>query len=186
MPVMDGIEATKKIRLLPEYSHVPIIGVTAGNVLGEKEKCLDSGMNDFLPKPLRQNDLLEMLKKYIPNENNLPSNKENYLDINLLNKQIGDDDEDFRKVFLDLVIEQLTQAEENIKKSTAEKDSTNLKLILHKLKGTAGTAGLVKLTELTASWENKAEPNMDFSVMEKEMIREITTGLQLFRNLKLS
>lgn len=72
MPVMDGIEATKQIRLLPEYSNVPIIGVTAGNVLGEKEKCLDSGMNDFLPKPLRQNDLREMLKKYIPNENNPP------------------------------------------------------------------------------------------------------------------
>lgn len=187
MPVMDGIEATKQIRLLPEYSNVPIIGVTAGNVLGEKEKCLDSGMNNFLPKPLRQADLLEMLKKHIGNENNIPpenlSDKENYLDINLLNEQIGDDDEDFRKVFLNLVIEQLNQAEENIKKSTAEKDSGHLKLILHKLKGTAGTAGLVKLTERTASWEKKAEPNMDFISMEEEIIREITTGLQLIKNL---
>lgn len=111
------------------------------------------------------------------------SNKENDLDINLLNEQIGDDDENFRKTFLNLVIDQLAQAEENIKKSTAEKDSANLKLILHKLKGTAGTAGLLRLSERTASWENKTEPDMDFISMEKEMIREITTGLQLIKNL---
>jgi PAS domain S-box-containing protein len=187
MPVMDGIEATKQIRLLPGYADVPIIGVTAGNVLGEKEKCMNSGMNDFLPKPLRQADLLEMLKKYIMNKNHKVSeealDQTKYLDINLLNEQIGDDDEDFRKVFLDLVIQQLTQAEEDIKKSTAEKDSNNLKLVLHKLKGTAGTAGLVKLTKNAASWENKAEPDMDFIDMEKEMIQEITTGLQLIKNL---
>ncbi|MFU1859406.1 response regulator [Sphingobacterium sp. NGMCC 1.201703] len=65
MPIMSGIEATRNIRMLPEYQHIPIIGVTAGNVLGEKEKCLESGMNDFLPKPIRRADLLEVLKKYI-------------------------------------------------------------------------------------------------------------------------
>ncbi len=72
MPVMSGIEATQQIRILPGYENVPIIGVTAGNVLGEKEKCLASGMTDFLPKPLRQADLLEMLKKYISADDNSP------------------------------------------------------------------------------------------------------------------
>ncbi|WP_454045834.1 response regulator [Chryseobacterium sp. Marseille-Q8038] len=65
MPIMSGIDATRNIRLLPGYEHIPIIGVTAGNVLGEKEKCLEAGMNDFLPKPLRKTDLVEVLKKYI-------------------------------------------------------------------------------------------------------------------------
>ncbi|HBI89109.1 response regulator [Sphingobacterium multivorum] len=65
MPIMSGIEATQHIRMLSGYQHIPIIGVTAGNVLGEKEKCLESGMNDFLPKPIRRADLLEVLKKYI-------------------------------------------------------------------------------------------------------------------------
>ncbi|MDQ0593657.1 signal transduction histidine kinase/CheY-like chemotaxis protein/CHASE3 domain sensor protein [Chryseobacterium ginsenosidimutans] len=65
MPVMSGIEATQQIRKLPGYENIPIIGVTAGNVLGEKEKCLESGMTDFLPKPLRQADLLEILKRNI-------------------------------------------------------------------------------------------------------------------------
>lgn len=70
MPVMSGIEATQKIRMLPGYENIPIISVTAGNVLGEKEKCMESGMNDFLPKPIRQADLLEMLKKYIGTKGN--------------------------------------------------------------------------------------------------------------------
>ncbi|QXU43655.1 response regulator [Pedobacter sp. D749] len=186
MPVMDGIEATKQIRLLPEYSTVPIIGVTAGNVLGEKEKCLDSGMNDFLPKPLRQNDLLEMLKKHIGtavqklSEN--PPETETYLDMNLLNEQMGDDD-DFKVVFLNLVIQGLDQAEENIKLAIKEKNTEELKRILHKLRGTAGTAGLIMLTEQTSSWEKRIEENMDYTAMEHEIVREITIGIQLIKDL---
>ncbi|CAI8797501.1 response regulator [Chryseobacterium sp. IT-36CA2] len=187
MPVMDGIEATKQIRLLPGYAQIPIIGVTAGNVLGEKEKCMDCGMNDFLPKPLRQADLLEMLKKYIMNKNHTASedsfDQTKYLDLKLLNEQTGDDDDDFRKIFLDLVIQELTQAEENIKKNVIEKNAADLKKVLHKLKGTSGTAGLIKLTESTADWERKTDSNMDFPSMEQEIIREITTGLQLIKNL---
>ncbi|MDF2931509.1 MAG: response regulator [Chryseobacterium sp.] len=186
MPVMDGIEATKQIRLLPEYSTIPIIGVTAGNVLGEKEKCLDSGMNDFLPKPLRQNDLLEMLKKYIGIDvqgiSEDHSHPEMYLDMNLLREQMGDDD-DFRKVFLNLVVQELTQAEENLKSGIKEKNTEYLKQILHKLRGTAGTAGLVKLTEQTASWESRIEDNMEYTSMGYEIIHEIKTGVQLIKDL---
>nr|WP_301287916.1 hypothetical protein [Chryseobacterium sp. S0630] len=42
---------------------------------------------------------------------------------------------------------------------------------------------MVKLAERTAGWEKKAEPDMDFMSMEEEIIREITTGLQLIKNL---
>ena len=65
MPVMNGIEATEQIRMLPGYEKIPIIGVTAGNVAGEREKCLESGMADFLPKPFKKADLQEILQKYI-------------------------------------------------------------------------------------------------------------------------
>ncbi|MFL9833718.1 response regulator [Chryseobacterium terrae] len=68
MPVMNGIEATQKIKMLPGYEKIPIIGVTAGNVAGEREKCIESGMADFLPKPFKKADLQEILKKYISAE----------------------------------------------------------------------------------------------------------------------
>jgi len=186
MPVMDGIEATKQIRLLPGYRDIPIIGVTAGTITGEKEKCIMSGMNDFLPKPLRQSDLSEMLIKYISNgkaENKNTVETEKYLDLNLLNDQTGDDDEEFRAMFLNLVIQQLSEAENNIKTAVAEENTEELKKILHKLKGTAGTAGLIKLAQTAVNWENKVDENKDFPTLKQELADNISIGLSLIKGL---
>ncbi|MFN4365649.1 response regulator [Chryseobacterium hispalense] len=196
MPVMDGIEATKQIRMLPGYENVPIIGVTAGNVLGEKEKCLEAGMTDFLPKPLRQADLQEMLQKYISvkgNSKNADSEKgmenqsemkpEKYININMLNEQIGDDDDDFKEMFLNLLIQELTQVEENVAKAAAEKNIAETRMILHKLKGTGGIAGLFRLSECALKWEKKAEDDMDFSAMNEEIKGEVKIGIDIIKNL---
>ena len=180
LPVMDGIEATKQIRLLPGFSKIPIIGVTAGNIFEEKEKCLSSGMNDFLSKPLRQSDLMEMLLTHIPAKNNTSISQE-HLDMDILNEQIGD--EDFRDVFLDLVIQQLTEVQKTIAESAVKQDTAALKMILHKLRGTAGTAGLLRLVELTVNWEQKIHADMDFRSMENQMTNEINVALKLIENL---
>ncbi len=67
MPVMSGYEATKAIRQLEEESihHTPIIALTAGTVKGEKEKCLQMGMDDYLSKPIVPDKFLAMVTKYI-------------------------------------------------------------------------------------------------------------------------
>jgi len=188
MPVMNGFEATQKIRLLSGYKNVPIIGVTAGNVLGEKEKCLESGMNDFLPKPLRQADLSEMLKKYISIKQNLDVDvkveivTEKYISMDILREQIGDD-EDFKKIFLDIVIKELIQTRENIISAAPVKDAVAVKMILHKLKGTAGTAGLFRLSDCALKWEEKADDTIDFSDMAKEVDVEISIGLDIIKKL---
>ena len=61
MPVMNGYESTEAIRKLPNSEQIPIIALTAGTVLGEKEKCLQFGMNDYIPKPIDK----EVLEKII-------------------------------------------------------------------------------------------------------------------------
>ena len=61
MPVMNGYESTQAIRKLPNTAQIPIIALTAGTVVGEKEKCLESGMNDYIPKPIDK----ELLEKII-------------------------------------------------------------------------------------------------------------------------
>lgn len=188
MPVMNGIEATQQIRHLPGYEDVPIIGVTAGNVVGEKEKCLESGMNDFLPKPLRQTDLLEMLKKYIAGEQHLEINKnaeiipEKYFSIDMLKAQIGDD-EDFEQIFLNLVIKELRETKDNLSSAAGQKNAETVKMILHKLKGTAGTAGLFRLSDCAIKWEQKDDEDLVFSDMEKEVTSEIAIGLDIIKSL---
>ncbi len=185
MPVMDGMEATTKIRQLPGYAEVPIIGVTAGTIAGEKEKCLASGMDDFLPKPLRQADLLEMLRKYLTRQDeNTPNttSTEGYLDMNLLHEQTGDD-EDFKQMFLNLVTSELRQAEDGIRSAVAEKNTGELGKILHKLRGTAGTAGLVKLAETALRWEAKKDQHIDFLSMQQEITGEIANGLNAIKSL---
>lgn len=66
MPVMNGYEATKLIRKLGIKSQIPIIALTAEAVLGEKEKCINAGMNDYLPKPIIKIDLGNILNKWLP------------------------------------------------------------------------------------------------------------------------
>ncbi|MBA6364035.1 response regulator [Colwellia sp. BRX8-8] len=69
MPVMDGYEATKKIRLPQSKvlnSNIPIIAMTANSMQGDREKCLAVGMDDFIAKPVNPNKLQEALKRWLP------------------------------------------------------------------------------------------------------------------------
>jgi len=61
MPVMDGLEATRTIRDLEQHSfantHVPIVAMTAHAMKGDREKCLQTGMDDYVSKPIRRDEL---------------------------------------------------------------------------------------------------------------------------------
>ncbi|MCW6035285.1 PAS domain-containing protein [Spirulina subsalsa FACHB-351] len=68
MPEMDGYEATRLIRagqVSHQYQNTPIIALTAHVMKGDKEKCLEAGMNDYLPKPLNPQSLTEVLTKWL-------------------------------------------------------------------------------------------------------------------------
>ncbi len=70
MPEMDGLTATSIIRrregLRQGNMHVPIVALTAHAMVGDREKCLAAGMDDYLGKPFRQDDLLRALRKWLP------------------------------------------------------------------------------------------------------------------------
>ena len=67
MPLMNGFEATKEIRKIEGFEKIPIIAFTAGTILGEKEKCLNNGMNDYIPKPVTQNSIIDALNNWTEN-----------------------------------------------------------------------------------------------------------------------
>jgi CheY-like chemotaxis protein len=67
MPGMDGFEAAKEIRKRGDAKgQIPIIAATAQAMQGDRERCLTAGMNDYLSKPIRRNDLEEALARWLP------------------------------------------------------------------------------------------------------------------------
>ena len=71
MPIMDGYEMTRGIRELEAVHNktaIPIVAVTGAAMTGDSQHCYDSGMNDFVSKPIQQSDLRTILKKWYPHE----------------------------------------------------------------------------------------------------------------------
>ena len=65
LPVMDGIEATKKIRSIEETKKIPIIAITSYAMVGDKERILQAGCTEHIEKPIEPKSFIEELKKYL-------------------------------------------------------------------------------------------------------------------------
>ena len=67
MPEMDGKEATKTLRERG-FADVPIVAMTAHAMKGDREMCLEAGMNDYITKPIKRETVFEMIQKYVFNK----------------------------------------------------------------------------------------------------------------------
>lgn len=69
MPEMDGFEACREIRRRESgTTHIPIVAITANAMKGDRERCLEAGMDDYVSKPFKQDDLKNVIQKWIPQE----------------------------------------------------------------------------------------------------------------------
>jgi len=94
MPVMDGYEATAKIRKIPSYRDVPIIAMTAHAMTGDREKCLKAGMNDYIAKPVAPLELAKKIFNWLPDKasEELIGSDKLQDQINLIDEELGQDD----------------------------------------------------------------------------------------------
>jgi len=66
MPVLDGYEATRRLRQMEsEGAHTIVIGVTANAMDGDREQCLEAGMDDYLSKPFRLQEITDLIQKWL-------------------------------------------------------------------------------------------------------------------------
>ena len=186
MPRMDGIEATRKIRELEAYVNTPIIALTAGNALAEKEKCLQAGMSDFVTKPIRMTDLEKSIAQFFSldpistQEETGATDEQSVLDRKVLQQHYGDD-EDFKAYFLNLLSSELVEARTNLLQQATDKES--VARLLHKLRGTASTVGLHILASTVARVEQMLKDDLDFTSGVQSVDAEIEKAMNLINNV---
>ncbi len=75
LPHLDGYEATRRIRQLPNGARLPIIALTANALQGDRERCTAAGMDDYLSKPLRRTELQRVLQRWLPGQTTATGDK---------------------------------------------------------------------------------------------------------------
>ena len=153
MPIMDGYEATRKIRQELKLTDLPIIALTAGAFAQDKEKALQSGMNDFIPKPLDVKRSVALIQRYTQGGLELspkqPSaNAAGQADNRILDLEgaltIWRSEEKLNTYLKKFFDEYKTFVSRFARMSDIERE-------VHKLKGAAGALGLKRLFTTTSS-----------------------------------
>jgi len=165
MPVMDGVEATRKIRANAAHSaaKVLIVALTAGVSKEEKENCYRAGMNYFLSKPIDKNLLYEMIVKYLDGTITLNENLENneavgiiHFDRDKMNSKFGDDADVLKSLLAESVIEFPKYIDE-IQQAITVYGKPQIKITAHTLKGSAYNMEFVQLGNLALEVEQNVE-----------------------------
>jgi two-component system sensor histidine kinase/response regulator len=155
MPEMDGLTATRKIRSLKgKISNIPIIAMTAHAMKEDKERCFAAGMDDYVSKPIKPEELFEVIEKFARQlqekdrkEEKTPSaskdNKATAKDIFDLSKalEVVNGDMGLFKEIVNLFLENLPDSIAQIREAVATSDANSLDKTAHSLKGSVGNFG---------------------------------------------
>ena len=175
MPEMDGYELTGAIRTAEKGSgqHLPIIAVTANALQGEAERCLASGMDDYISKPIAMPALANALKKWMPppREAAKPivvdldqAPQTPAVDARAIKDVFGDDDTIFKEI-LQSFVEPSQEIIVEIMVAWEKKAAADVKSAAHKLKSAARSVGANTLADLCVALET-AGKNADWSTID--------------------
>lgn len=153
MPVMDGLEATRRIRGLPLKRQPRIVAVTANALVGDKERCLAAGMDDYLPKPLRVDDLARMIRQMAPSDataSKQDSRAPSVIELDALRdlrNSIGEEDFDFFDSLVSDFLVDAGQIVAEMRSSLREGRTLDLKRAAHTLKSSSAMFGALDLSK---------------------------------------
>lgn len=191
MPVMNGYEATTRIRKLEKGAAIPIIALTASTMRSKKELALETGMTDFISKPFRPSSLLEKIKTYChchmvreqdSKDDNLFSE---VLDRTRLTEIYGDDAEYAADIF-GLFIESYRDDLAELTQALDAGDLVEVRRIAHKIKPGYAMVGMTgasrRLGEMEKS-ENREQAVKILNQIQIDVQTKIPHVLQTFNHL---
>ena len=183
MPVMDGYEATRRIRADARLAQLPIIAMTASVMSGDRAQCLAAGMNDHVSKPINVQELFETLARWIKptgpeavmlaappipvaapaldaSEPLLKPERFHYLDVALGLKHAQGNPALYRRL-LDKFLRGQSGFATDFEAARTAADSEAVVRMAHNLKGVAGILGAIRLQERATVLEAAARANPD-------------------------
>jgi signal transduction histidine kinase/DNA-binding response OmpR family regulator/HPt (histidine-containing phosphotransfer) domain-containing protein len=202
MPIMDGFEATARIRAAEGSRHTPIIAVTAGAMPGDRERCLAAGMDDYVAKPLAIEQLDAKLRRWIPGpeaaapvappapaavEVAPPAPAEEASVAPRLDPKIvaelrllGGDQRDLLSEVIDLFLRTVPDRVRALVAASQTGDDAALRFHSHALRSTSGNVGALRLSALCTRLElglaAEAPPR-------EEMVRAVVEEFEALRPL---
>ncbi len=195
MPNMDGFDATRSVREYennhPTRKMIPIIAVTANAMIGDRENCLASGMNDFISKPFKKQALYNILKKWLPNSGQI--NQTTILSTNLVSNDVhniileekaleelsslnSSEKPDILDKLLNLYMNKIPSQIEELYQANIDKDPEKIFKISHNVKSSSATIGAVQLAKLAKELEALGRSGSTENT--EQLIKDMTINYQ--------
>jgi len=171
MPVMNGYEATRKIRAAG--INTPIIAVTASALAEERKKCLDCGMNDLITKPFKQSDIYMMIERHLGvgkelmegTDKGVRINPNEYVDEPIFDYKAAVSiflgNEDTVRNLMEIQIEKMEEDLNLIRKAVSSKDWKSLSKIAHTMRGSCGNMAMLRCASIAKNLEIAANNDLE-------------------------
>jgi PAS domain S-box-containing protein len=176
MPIMDGYDTSRRIRSLKDHNHqIIIVAMTANAMKEDRIRCLDAGMDDYLSKPVRKEELAAKIAHWSQiiqarendsNHSSMPvdASKHSSFELTfnaLINwnylHEVSGSDRELEIEFLQTLTETLPVHLENLKTAISENDRYTVGREIHLIKGASASVGAIALESVAAQLEKQAE-----------------------------
>ena len=206
MPEMGGLEATGCIRKNPRFSNLPIVAMTAQAMAGDREKCIEAGMDDYITKPIDINELFSALVKWIKPKERKITDTDTYEKSLQVDKKRSEDrqlptlpgiDQETglmrvggnRKLYKKLLIkfrDDYSNSFHEIKNAIENSNLKDAERYAHTVNGIAGNVGINKLQKIAGDLEaviRKRETGR-YDSMLKKFSGELSKVLSTLKDLE--